>query len=671
MERLQCTRTISFVTLPKAVGYDIVTNAQVAVRKVDGSYSPGGLTCSLYRTVNGVREAVGGTEAAALGSYRIGTVSFTPTAAITPITAYSDSVAFPLTVSFVAKNGTVLASATVSKSEEVKGEQGETGASGAVMRVREWSENLGRVSDGSRPIGGVRWLDVVYVLDSRFMPVFYRCVKPHVTEAVSKPGISEGFWEEMIAMGAVYTPALFAENAHIRFMSGQEIVLLDKDGNIFGRFGAPLDSGSVMHMGGEQPSEAQFNLDKYGNTRFGRTDGPYIELLPEQRDMLVHGWLPNGDGTDSLGVVARFTGQNVTVPAGSSDSVGAGLTVPEQSWTSAGDAVRSQDIALGTFENMAQLLATVPVKLTTSGAGHVEATGSLPDDPIVDGEGGSGDGGDTGTVDYVEAHTKTAEIQVFAELVREASASEKTVCASVSRYVRATMSTDKGDTAYVNMTVSLSNVPAGKWILRLRCAGSLEYRNSDDPKPTWAVSFRNATVTRRYVRFTSIYGKGGFYAGTSSLCHVAAISNCNPTASGTDMMFEALSKGTGIKVENGGLFTRNNNSAWVQHPIVILNGSIWNDNGTWKVNGKGFDNMLPVLTRDPNTGHLSFKLTFPTQWTSKLPITAASGDKFCIQVTPACDTPAMVSGRKTAGQDFVMVHCSQTCNLNVTITYYP
>ena len=670
MERLQCTRTISFVTLPKAVGYDIVTNATVAVRKADGSYIPGGLTCSLYRTVNGVREAVGGTEAAALGSYRIGTVSFTPTAAITPITAYSDSVAFPLTVSFVARNGTVLASATVSKSEEVKGE---TGASGAVMRVREWNENLGRVSDGSRPIGGVRWLDVVYVLDSRFMPVFYKCILPHVAGPINKPGVSEGFWEQLTAMGPIYTPALFAENAHIRFMSGQEIVLLDKEGKIFGRFGAPLDSGSVMHMGGEQPSEATFNLTREGTARFGLTNGPHIELNGKARDILVHGWLPlDSAGTQNeLGVVARFTGQNVTVPAENATGLSASVNVTTKTWTSAGNAIRSQDISLGTLSaNLSQLIVSVPVKLTTANTGYVPASGNPDPGPIEDGEGG-GSGTGSGTASYVEAHTKTAEIQVFAELVLKDSNGGETVYSSVSRSIKSD-SVNRSESALSNLVATVSNAPAGAWYLRLRCIGSISYKPSDTAIPSWTVQFgNNATVTCRNVRFSSIYGKGGFYAGTSSLCHVAAISNCNPTASGTDMMFEALSKGTGIKVENGGLFTRNNNSAWVQHPIVILNGSIWNDNGTWKVNGKGFDNMLPVLTRDPNTGHLSFKLTFPTQWTSKLPITAASGDKFSIQVTPASDTPAMVSGRKTAGQDYVMVHCSQTCNLNVTITYYP
>lgn len=692
MASIQCTRTISFITLPDAVSYDIVTNAQMAVRKADGSYIPGGLTCSLYRTVNGVREAVGGTEAAALGSYRIGMVSFTPTAAITPITAYSDSVAFPLTVSFVAKNGTVLASATVSKSEEVKGE---TGASGAVMRVREWSENLGRVSDGSRPIGGVRWLDVVYVLDSQFMPVFYKCILPHVAGPINKPGVSEGFWEQLTAMGPVYTPALFAENAHIRFMSGQEIVLLDREGNIFGRLGSPLAGGSVMHMGGAQPASAQFNLDMCGNARFGKTDGPYIELLPEQRDMLVHGWLPNGDGTDSLGVVARFTGQNVTVPDGSGDSVGAGLTVPEQSWTSAGDAVRSQDITLGTFDNMALLSATVPVKLTTSGAGPVAAVGTLPDDPIVDGGGGGeGTGTGTGTVDYVEAHTKTAEIQVFAELVREVSASEKTVCASVSRYVRATMSTDKGDTAYVNMTVSLSNVPAGKWILRLRCAGSLEYRNSDNPKPTWAVSFRNATVTRRYIRFTSIYGKGGFYAGTSSQCHVAAISNCNPTASGTDMMFEALSKGTGIKVNDGAIATQHKGLGWVYNPIVFFRGALYIDGeGHWAIAGHGLNGKIPVHWAQLTdiSGYTSFRLGFPDEWITAFPnIVDATSDKFMVQVIASHDNPAMTSGykdkrkyqytengsnkeetRPCAIVRLKFDNSSGSKRFNVVITYYP
>lgn len=630
--------------MPKAVAYDLVTNADTVVRKADGTYEPSSLACSLYRTVNGVRTSLGGAEAKALGNYRVGDMTKAPTAAITPVLGYTDSVQFPLTVSFVSKDGTVLGSATVSKVKEIEGPDG------AVMRVSEWKSDQ-RYFNGDISVAGVRYLDVVYVKGTNSSVSVYQCIASHLSAETNRPANSTVHWREMHNIGPVYASTLLAENARIEFMSGQEIVLLDKEGNIFGRLGSALAGGSVMHMGGSQPASAQFNLDKYGNARFGRTDGPYIELLPEQRDMLVHGWLPNGDGTDSLGVVARFTGQNVTVPDGSGDSVGAGLTVPEQSWTSAGDAVRSQDITLGTFDNMALLSATVPVKLTTSGAGPVAAVGTPPDDPIVDGGGGGeGTGTGTGTVDYVEAHTKTAEIQVFAELVREASASEKTVCASVSRYVRATMSTDKGDTAYVNMTVSLSNVPAGKWILRLRCAGSLEYRNSDDPKPTWAVSFRNATVSRRYVRFTSIYGKGGFYAGTSSQCHVAAISNCNPTASGTDMMFEALSKGTGIKVNDGAIATQHKGLGWVYNPIVFFRGALYIDGeGHWAVAGHGLNGKIPVHWAQLTdiSGYTSFRLGFPDEWITAFPnIVDATSDKFMVQVIASHDNPAMTSGYK-------------------------
>lgn len=151
----------------------------------------------------------------------------------------------------------------VPATSEMVGTTGPAGPSGAVMRIRGLFDASQEYADGTTvDADGVRWIDVVWVESTTGTRYYYTCAKSTGAGLNPPTASADGGndnWEPMSDLGSVYADMIFARNAHIDFLSGQEIVLGEtlSDGTtkIWGRIGVPTkgvyDSVSVLPASGE------------------------------------------------------------------------------------------------------------------------------------------------------------------------------------------------------------------------------------------------------------------------------------------------------------------------------------------------------------------------------------------------------------------------------------
>lgn len=187
-----------------------------------------------------------------------------------------------------------------------------TGIQGAVTRIRGAFIPGETYYDGKTEEEGtgMYWLDVVWCdngtgTDRRY----YVCRKTGTYSDSTGPTYSgaRSGWEEFSYISALFTDILLANNANIKFLSGSELVILDNDGNIWGRFGAPTASkpgsdslnpdleGTILWTGGSSLANATFALTKSGkmimgnlsNALLGDNSHKQIVLDPENKEIRV------------------------------------------------------------------------------------------------------------------------------------------------------------------------------------------------------------------------------------------------------------------------------------------------------------------------------------------------------------------------------------------------
>lgn len=128
-----------------------------------------------------------------------------------------------------------------------KGDTGQQGPAGAVMRIRGLFDASAAYADGTTAdADGIRWVDVVWVESATGTRYYYTCANS-AGAALNAPAASadggNANWSPMSDLGNVYADMIFARNAHIDFLSGQEIVFgeTQSDGStkVYGRIGVP------------------------------------------------------------------------------------------------------------------------------------------------------------------------------------------------------------------------------------------------------------------------------------------------------------------------------------------------------------------------------------------------------------------------------------------------
>lgn len=206
--------------------------------------------------------------------------------------AGANTVDFKVTVSLKDEDETATAQLRVYDAAILKGDQGQTGPAGAVVRGPVLWEKGRWYYDGDTPDdNGMKWLDTVYLEDSYGNRQYFRCINTHADMSdndMPNSGESGDIWEQMNDIGNIYANTLFAENAKIRFGSMQEIVFLDTQDGVLGRIGAPLSDGTIMYLGGSTAETATYRVSDNGLTRFGKSTGKRIEIDPDSERIRVY-----------------------------------------------------------------------------------------------------------------------------------------------------------------------------------------------------------------------------------------------------------------------------------------------------------------------------------------------------------------------------------------------
>lgn len=110
-----------------------------------------------------------------------------------------------------------------------KPRQGDQGIAGCIVRTTEWAAGRNYRNDEAETTG-TRFLDVAIVTTGANTFSAYKCIKTHLSDATTKIVANTTYWQPFNEMLPVYTPMLFAPNAVIRFLQGNQILIMGSDG---------------------------------------------------------------------------------------------------------------------------------------------------------------------------------------------------------------------------------------------------------------------------------------------------------------------------------------------------------------------------------------------------------------------------------------------------------
>ncbi len=143
------------------------------------------------------------------------------------------------------------------------GKNGSNGTNGMIVRTSEWASGVAYRNDQTST-ATIRYMDVVTVSSGNSQRIF-RCKTSH-TSGSSLTTANASYWEEMNNMSPIYTPLIMAQNAVLRFMQGQEIVVQNNGGTIVGGLSGKVSNDRIypIYAGSSVPYAAPFRVDQYG-----------------------------------------------------------------------------------------------------------------------------------------------------------------------------------------------------------------------------------------------------------------------------------------------------------------------------------------------------------------------------------------------------------------------
>ena len=155
------------------------------------------------------------------------------------------------------------------------GQDGQDGLPGCIIRRAEWAAGIEWRND-EQLTSGTRYLDVALARDDSTATGYraFKCLKTHVSTDSTSPLLSGGttYWEEFgLNATALFTSLIIAKNAHLTFMQGNRLVILNEDGSVAAGF---VGSGIPLWVGGQDAETAPFRVTKEG--KMYATDA-YIE----------------------------------------------------------------------------------------------------------------------------------------------------------------------------------------------------------------------------------------------------------------------------------------------------------------------------------------------------------------------------------------------------------
>lgn len=288
--------------LTGTVIYDIeLSRGSVYVDAFSGTVSPDeSISATAYRHEGeAVREADDEKGSMSLVMVRLdGTVSTVPAAGITAASCASLATAeFQYKIDGVIKARKAL-------------QINRSGKTYQPLRVREWSTvpDLSRLYPGCDPDD--EWTDIVYTSDSSGNQRYYKCISACSKASGTLP--SESIYSGKLIAASSYeviaTAVLLANNAVIRLMQGNSVIVTDSEGNASGgltgdRTGVQLWIGDADK--GNAPFRVMYDGSLYSSSAYisGRIEASVLELTVDT----------SGDGGIPDGAIC-FNKSTITLP---------------------------------------------------------------------------------------------------------------------------------------------------------------------------------------------------------------------------------------------------------------------------------------------------------------------------------------------------------------------
>ncbi len=140
------------------------------------------------------------------------------------------------------------------------GEPGKDGLQGCILRQSEWAKGIEYRNDEALT-SGTRYLDIAIVTTGANTFNAYKCIKTH-TSSDSIPVTNTTYWHKFNSLVPVYTPLIMAQNAILRFMQGNQLLIMKEDNNTVA---AGLVGGDYpLWVGATTPDNAPFKVSLAG-----------------------------------------------------------------------------------------------------------------------------------------------------------------------------------------------------------------------------------------------------------------------------------------------------------------------------------------------------------------------------------------------------------------------
>ena len=141
------------------------------------------------------------------------------------------------------------------------GNPGKDGLPGCILRQSEWVAGVEYRNDEALT-SGTRYLDIAIVTTGANTFNAYKCLKTHGS-STSIPVTNTTYWQKFNTLQPVYTPLIMAQNAILRFMQGNQLLIMKPDGKTIV---AGLVGGDIpFWVGGETPDNASVYFGMAGN----------------------------------------------------------------------------------------------------------------------------------------------------------------------------------------------------------------------------------------------------------------------------------------------------------------------------------------------------------------------------------------------------------------------
>ncbi len=140
------------------------------------------------------------------------------------------------------------------------GKDGKDGLQGCILRQSEWAKGIEYRNDEALT-SGTRYLDIAIVTTGANTFNAYKCLKTH-TSGDSIPVTNTTYWQKFNSLVPVYTPLIMAQNAILRFMQGNQLLIMKGDNKTVA---AGLVGGDYpLWVGAATPDNAPFRVLESG-----------------------------------------------------------------------------------------------------------------------------------------------------------------------------------------------------------------------------------------------------------------------------------------------------------------------------------------------------------------------------------------------------------------------